>query len=340
MYSLMICNAEAKVYSGGGGPLAFAQIPVSPREVAMGGMGVAFSTGPFSMFWNPAGIAKEDDIKETEIGMIQRWSHPGDTDDYFNLNSSTDDGWDFMYFGLLHKLWDVDCGLNLYSRGINNIQQTQIIPNTNEIETIGVFDSRENMISIALAKRIAGDYSLGIDYKNGWMDIGRLRSPKHQHGIDLGFRGSLDSLQIGIALQTTFESLRSEDDIYQYGIRTGACYQFSKQHLMIGFEGNASNYSPLKCTIGGEIYFWELLISRIGFSGGVGSNGDSFSWDSTSLGFGFNKLISKFLHFSKAEVDISYTIYMNYDKLNKYNYDSESLSLVDSPLKTSISIKF
>ena len=38
--------------------LPFYKIPFTPREVAMGGTGVASSSGAFSQFWNPANIIK------------------------------------------------------------------------------------------------------------------------------------------------------------------------------------------------------------------------------------------------------------------------------------------
>ena len=46
----------------GGGPNAFYQLQTSSREVALGYTGIASSYGPFSIYWNPAGILSEDSV--------------------------------------------------------------------------------------------------------------------------------------------------------------------------------------------------------------------------------------------------------------------------------------
>ena len=52
---LVLCpDVFAQSYGGGGGPNAFYQIPITPREVGMGGTGFATATGTFAPYWNPA----------------------------------------------------------------------------------------------------------------------------------------------------------------------------------------------------------------------------------------------------------------------------------------------
>ena len=40
---------------------------VGPRAMGMGGAGVATAYGPDAQYWNPAGLAQEEDVNETGV---------------------------------------------------------------------------------------------------------------------------------------------------------------------------------------------------------------------------------------------------------------------------------
>ena len=61
-------------YAGnyGGGPNAFAQLSLTPRETSMGGSGSVFAEGVFASYWNPAGVLKGDTTQFTAAFISRR----------------------------------------------------------------------------------------------------------------------------------------------------------------------------------------------------------------------------------------------------------------------------
>ena len=54
---LLLSFGQSQTEKYGGGPNTFYQLQTSSREVSLGYTGISSSKGPFSIYWNPAGIS-------------------------------------------------------------------------------------------------------------------------------------------------------------------------------------------------------------------------------------------------------------------------------------------
>ena len=260
----------------GGGPNTFYQLQTSPREVALGYSGIASSQGPFSIYWNPAGLAYNE--SKTMYSLIYPFSVQSENKlSIHNSNSNT------LSIGMMKgRLLDYEnlfFAFNFFHRNYGDITRTDLNIN-NEIQENGTFDYANNLIAFSVSNKIQNIYT-GFTIKWTHYSSGQMESSAG-FGADFGLRVDLN--------QKTTYGFAIKYDQYQdqRQIRTGIGikHQFRNSSIDIDFNGG-DNISP-EIGSGIEVLLSKSFFLRSGINLSKNELSGGFSPRFIGFGFGFN----------------------------------------------------
>ena len=128
----------------GGGPNTFYQLQTSPREVSLGYSGIASAQGPFSVYWNPAGLAFNQ--SKSMYSLIYPFSVASENNlSIHNSNSNT------LSIGMMRGQFlnyeNLFFAFNLFHRNYGDITGTELNIN-NEIQESGTFNYGNNLARV------------------------------------------------------------------------------------------------------------------------------------------------------------------------------------------------
>ena len=133
----------------GGGPNTFYQLQTSPREVSLGYSGIASAQGPFSVYWNPAGLAFNQ--SKSMYSLIYPFSVASENNlSIHNSNSNT------LSIGMMREFLNLEnlfFAFNLFHRNYGDITGTELNIN-NEIQESGTFNYGNNLAAFSVSNKI------------------------------------------------------------------------------------------------------------------------------------------------------------------------------------------
>jgi len=328
-------TAQTKIF--GGGPYSFYKISFTPRETAMGGTGVASSTGPFSPFWNPANLitrSKDMEFDKFSIGVITRTNLYKPT--MYYRHDIISQNFDFNSVALAYrptKIRSMGFGISLTNKTYSGIEKTLLNIN-NEIVSDGFFDISE-LMSVFTAAMILEGTRVGVNFRGSYFSYPGVRKPLNMAGVDVG-------IQVDFAEYLKY--LKSYQEFFEDFI-FGMAIFFDKD------DKNTSNTIVSGITLSTNIFdkYNILLRTNVDMVGGTftefaGKLGVEVGWkemvflrgglDSHLISAVGGGLIVDIPNYPiKLKIDISYSIFYGFN--NDYNYN---LRLVDNPLKFGLEI--
>lgn len=326
---LIFCSGDiafSQVTKAGTSAAAFLRIPVGVRASAMGSAFVAVSDDASSMFWNPGGLARVEDISL----MV----------DY----SPWLPGVDFSYFGIVIPVESFGTvGLNVTALTSDEIEVTTVQAPLGTGES---FTANSFAVGVAYSRELTDRFSIGANFKlvnesilnssaTGFMlDVGTLYDTPFP-GIRLGVSIS----NIGTSMKITGEDLNIRADIapQQQGdnqsivaqlttddfdapiiMRVGLAWQaFTNEagSLTLSADGLNPNDNAQSVNFGAEYsLFNRLLILRGGFN-------DVFLDErelGLTFGFGVNLTTANGIGFSGG---YAYQDFETLDAVNRFSLE-------------------
>ena len=319
MVLLMTSLLRSQATGIGGGPNAFYKLPLTAREISLGGAGIAISRGPFSAFWNPASIVDLDN-RVTFGGNIKLLS---------NENMLTSD---LNIGGVSAQLFKNDLifgSLSLMQRRVEGIEQTSLV--YDEIEILG---GQSNLTESLLIATLAGSVR-GVNAGFSWrpsrsrLDNITWSSLKN---LDIGFLMSEETWDYGFVMKLDSDSLYSD---LSFG--TGLVLKYKpgleepRARFTVDLKGGMNNFSELATGIeyGFEVEKLTVFI-RGGMNWGVpGGKVTLGQIEQRYASGGLGLKIPSEGNFPSMSLDCSYTSYFPTDT-------GHYMSFVDFPLKLSL----
>ncbi|MCK4306874.1 hypothetical protein KAW50_01450 [candidate division WOR-3 bacterium] len=249
-YSLLATSLNATWYSAD-----LLSLNAGPRAHSMGCAYTAIADDPFSPWWNPAGIIKN---QGPYIAGMQ--TRP------FGLEN-----FNFISAGYPHKKFAFS--ILAASLKINEIQR---LPDTLVPEPIGFFEDQELVLFLSTAYKIRENTEVGINIKHLRYNLDDTQAKGF--GVDIGISSKFNNIPIGLVIKdiggTRLKWDTGQRDCRQTNFVGGAAYSFNNPSIGnyylpgnfllsadIGYE-----YKPF-CGIGVEYSLKNMLFLRSGFSG-------------------------------------------------------------------------
>ncbi len=312
-------------YRGGGGPNAFYYVPFSPREVAMGGTGVASAKGVFAAYWNPALLfdsASEHQAQQARVGIIGRLGgNEGETGRNFYAPTRVNGG--FVYEWKQDStsflpVKGIGVGMDFHHRGVQGIKGTSLSTITDEITEGETFNFSESMVRMSCAFRDIGNMGLstGINWRWAIINLPNV-STLEVRNIDVGIYGRKGEFSSGVSMN--IDHNRGVDKHVNFRFNWGLSWNRrtgTNTELVIATEINFGEFTPRAVGLGGELVIQidVLEISpRLGLKWSEHSNAeeDSFLFKEFAWGFG--------LRWKGITLDMSYQEYLH-DEDNYVSY--------------------
>jgi|MDTC01.1.fsa_nt_gb hypothetical protein len=332
-------------YAGnyGGGPNAFAQLSLTPRETSMGGSGSVFAEGVFASYWNPAGVLKGDTTQFTAAFISRANLLRSAWVSQFALSGSN---LDHNIIGVRFKTeqeWIDFAAFCVQYRQASNIQQTEL-SSVDDITTISKFNSTEAIVHLSGAKKFPA-MAIGLTIKGGYASFSSFAPRNYFAGFDIGFSYSIRDYLYNqglvfaskaeeISVATVLELNRDHNLASRtVTVGLGASYSnliISDLDLVVGLDVKAGDFMPFTVGMGLEFGFQQSYFIRSGV------NLIHFLSEYQSLSFfsfGVGAVVPvKTRSVSVVKVDLAYQFFPG--------IGGGYLELVDSPLKLSICLPF
>jgi len=332
-------------YAGnyGGGPNAFAQLSLTPRETSMGGSGSVFAEGVFASYWNPAGVLEGDTTQFTAAFISRANLLRSAWVSQFALSGSN---LDHNIIGVRFKTeqeWIDFAAFCVQYRQASNIQQTEL-SSVDDITTISKFNSTEAIVHLSGAKKFPA-MAIGLTIKGGYASFSSFAPRNYFAGFDIGFSYSIRDYLYNqglvfaskaeeISVATVLELNRDHNLASRtVTVGLGASYSnliISDLDLVVGLDVKAGDFMPFTVGMGLEFGFQQSYFIRSGV------NLIHFLSEYQSLSFfsfGVGAVVPvKTRSVSVVKVDLAYQFFPG--------IGGGYLELVDSPLKLSICLPF
>ena len=331
-------------YAGnyGGGPNAFAQLSLTPRETSMGGSGSVFAEGVFASYWNPAGVLKGDTTQFTAAFISRANLLRSAWVSQFALSGSN---FDHNIIGVRFKTeqeWIDVAAICVQYRQASNIQQTELSP-VDDITTISEFNSTEAIVHLSGAKKFRA-MDIGLTLKVGYASFSSFAPRNYLAGLDIGISYLIKEyfsdrglVLVSKADEISFATVLEFNRDYNLASRTvtvglGASYInliISDLDLVVGLDVKAGDFMPLTVGMGLEFGFQQSYFIRSGVNFHLLSEYQSLRFFS----FGAGAVVPvKTRSVSVVKVDLAYQFFPR--------IGGGYLELVDSPFKLSICLPF
>ena len=250
LYSLLSTSLNATWYSA-----ELLSLNAGPRAHSMGCAYTAIADDPFSPWWNPAGIIKN---QGPYISVMQ--TRP------FGLENFS-----FISAGYPHKKF----AFSILAASLK-IDEIQRLPHTLVPEPIGFFEDREIVLFLSSAYKIRENAEVGVNIKHLRYNLDDTQA--RGFGIDIGISSKLNDIPFGLVIKdiggTRLKWDTGQRDCRQTNSTLGAAYSFNNPSIGnyylpgdfllsadIGYE-----YKPFY-GIGVEYSLRNMLFLRSGFSG-------------------------------------------------------------------------
>lgn len=279
---LLTVSAPAAADSPGSTGAEFLKIGVGPRAMALGSAYTAVADDAYSLYWNPAGLAR---IKHGKA-EFQVNSYFQDIDQHY------------LAVGYRYKK------IGVFGIGLNALQATDIprttVSGAGVVSTVGSFDARDMSLSIGFARELTGWMSAGGTLK--WISSSIADYDADAWAVDAGIQVTpLSFLSLGFTLQnlgTGVEFISTRDPLpflYRFG---AAGYIFKNRSLILTMDMTQAKNDLLYFGFGCE-YSLTLMRNRYAFRAGY-TTANTDSDRGITLGFGL--YFARFMGFEYAFV--------------------------------------
>tara|TARA_Y100000310_G_scaffold46589_1_gene43264 strand:- start:524 stop:1531 length:1008 start_codon:yes stop_codon:yes gene_type:complete len=319
MVLLMTSLLRSQAAGIGGGPNAFYKLPLTAREVSLGGAGIAISRGPFSAFWNPASI----------VDLDNRVSFGGNIKLLQNENMLTNDLKIVGVSGNPFTSHLIFGSLSLIQRSVEGIEQTSLV--YDEIEILGGQSNlTESLLIGTFAVNVRG-VNAGVSWRPSRSRLDNITWSSLKN-FDIGFLMSEETWDYGFVMKLDSDSLYSD---LSFG--TGLVLKYKpgleepRARFTVDLKGGMNNFSELATGIeyGFEVEKLTVFI-RGGMNWGVpGGKVTSGQFEQRYASGGLGLKIPSEGIFSSMSLDCSYTSYFPTDT-------GHYMSFVDFLLKMSL----
>ena len=313
----MPSSAQQKLAQTG---MKFLNVGMEARATAMGEAFTAVDGGAASLFYNPAGIARQKTMMNISLGEV-KWiadiKH-----DYASIAFSPSEG----DYGVL--------GIMVQSVNYGELNGTIRSDNTQGYLDLGPFTPHGTMIGLAYARALSELFALGGDIKWVRQNLGVGYTGLNQSGayVTQADVSSLIAFDFGITYRTGFKSLEfgmvarnfsKEARFIEEGFQLPLTFQFGlsmnlldltsikkeDHQFLLTIDAEHPRDYPERVKVGGEYVFMDLLALRAGFV----SHADQQKF---SYGVG----LSKFLGGVGLGVDYAFTPFGIFGDVHRFTF--------------------
>ena len=310
-------DAQQKLAQTG---MKFLNVGMGARATALGEAFTAVDGNAASLFYNPAGIARQKEMVSIELGEVQ-WiadiKH-----DYASIAWSP---WEGEY-GVL--------GIMVQSVNYGDLNGTVRSSDDQGYIDLGTFSPSGTMIGIGYARGLSELFAVGADVKWVRQNLGQgvigadvsgaLTSQSNITGLfafDFGitYKTGFKSLEFGMVVRNFSKEARFIDEgfqlplTFQFGLSMNmldlASIDKSQHQLLLTIDAEHPRDYPERMKVGGEYRFMDFLSLRAGFI----SLADQQKF---SYGVGLNK----FLGDLGLGVDYAYTPFGVFGNVHRFSF--------------------
>jgi len=235
----------------GGQPGQFLQFGVGARALGMGGAFYAVADDATAAYWNPAGLAY---LERKEVTFMQS-----------TLFADTQYG----YFGYAHPTatkGTFSLGrVSLTSAGYEKVDAV-FSPTTGEPTSItpnGSFQDTKSAMLLSWGKEATETLSFGLSLKNVTRQLDD--SSDSFQTLDVGAMRSKGNYRLAMGVQNVFSmSSGDTDDKFPVIVKLGNSLKMFKERMILGFDVQKSQETPLNWRFGGEYWASRWFAVRFG----------------------------------------------------------------------------
>ncbi|OGH55347.1 MAG: hypothetical protein A3J70_01445 [Elusimicrobia bacterium RIFCSPHIGHO2_02_FULL_61_10] len=248
---LMFCpTLRAWADSPGSTGAEFLKVGVGARAMALGGSHAALASDVYSLYWNPAGLAR---IERAEAA-VQVNSYISDIEQHFLAGAYR------------HKKYGT-FGASLNLLGVDGIPRTTVAAN-GAVTTSGTFGADDLAFTAAFARPITGWLSAGGAAK--WIRSTIAHYHANASAADLGLQVKpLSFLSLGLALQNIGTRIKfmSDRDELPMLYRFGAAGEFlDNRALVVTMDLSQARNDVATFGLGVEYTLRRILSLRLGYT--------------------------------------------------------------------------
>lgn len=272
VFSFLLSVVSVPVFCGGPGTAAvpFLKIGIGAKPASMGEAYTAVGNGIYSLYFNPAIIAKMQD-KEVAASQIM-WI----------------EGITYTHFGTAYyfkKIGTIGINYSILNYGDIPITTTDPTP-------VGMMTATDNLLMLSYARVLSPKISLGTNIKYITQNYYSYSSDGVL--LDIGILTSIASFPLGISLQNVGNgfkmknSTRKDTDPPPTELKIGTGYEFTSNRLRLAVDLAQVVDNKLNLGLGAEYGFLNNIIQvRGGYKYKLGGN-DLGTISGLRFGFGIN----------------------------------------------------
>ena len=299
--------------------MKFLSISVNPRAAALGNAYTAVEGGATMLFYNPAGMAWQEDGFMAELGKTG-WIASIDYD-YASVSFQPGNG----QYGVF--------GFSFLSADYGELQETIRFDNDEGFLDIGTFSPQAWSFGVGYARAVTDRFSVGGHVKYANQDLGssivssggegsfnRSENSQSVMAFDFGmfYKTGFRSLNFAVSARNFAEEISYEEESFQLPLTlrigvsmdvldlTGVDKSMQSFKVMVDAE-NPRDFSE-QLRVGGEYLFYETLALRAGYAFPTDQEG-------VSLGAGIKQALGN-VGFA---ADYSYTDFGVFSSVNRFS---------------------
>lgn len=227
----------------------FLKVGVGSRAMALGGSYVALADDAFSMYWNPAGLAR-----------VRRREAAAQVNSYFQ-------GVDQNFLAYAHKSERNGVyGISLNLFGVSDIPKTTVSAN-GAVNSVGTFDASDMALSLGYARSITGWFLAGGAAKYIRSTIASYDANTYAFDGGVIFL-PISRLSVGFTLQNVgprYGFMRDKDSLpilYRMGV---AGYLLKNRQLVLTLDLSQAKEEIMTASMGCEYTLMNMYSFRVGY---------------------------------------------------------------------------